>query len=353
MRAAVLDRVLEDFAPADPGFQTTEEYLVGKRDLDVVTFYVAWNPGQLEGIVRRSTRSGGAYVAYLGTVDERLRCLLSVSFAGLADIVVRAVGPSWRIHSWGITSRIASDIGLTDVRPVVFKGHESQFKLVTFLPPDEVPKVRESLFSAGAGRYGLYSKCSFYGMGKGTFFGDRGSKPAYGKSGRLEEIEESRLEVIVPADRLGVAVSSLKKVHPYEEPVIEAYEIGSLKEIGLGRIGALTRAALPAEVSRKIVSMLGSKPAYASGEDRVREVMIWDGEPGLGLYEAFLRKVELFVGPDSNGLARVSSGAIGCNVIEFPRYRFLMAGAKELVYMVREKSKREAWGLRTFLPSKA
>jgi hypothetical protein len=81
--------------------------------------------------------------------------------------------------------------------------------------------------------------------------------------------------------------------------------------------------------------------------------MVWDGDPDRGIYEALVRDVDLYVGPESGGLAKLVGAGLEAGVIEFPHYCFLMAGAKELIYMVRDKSKRESWGLRTFLPSKA
>jgi hypothetical protein len=66
-----------------------------------------------------------------------------------------------------------------------------------------------------------------------------------------------------------------------------------------------------------------------------------------------LADVELYIGPASGGLAKLMGSCWRTEVVEFPGYCFLMAGAKELVYMVRERAKLESWGLRTFLPSKA
>jgi hypothetical protein len=117
-------------------------------------------------------------------------------------------------------------------------------------------------------------------------------------------------------------------------------------------MGTLASALDPSEASRRIVSVLGSQPVYVSGSSKARTVIIWDGCPEKGLYEAVLRDVDLYVGPDSHGLARLSGRTGQAGAVEFPHYCFLMTGAKELIYMVREKSKREAWGLRTFLPSK-
>jgi hypothetical protein len=352
LKAEILDQLLDEFAPAVSASPGGGSYLLGHPDLDVDRFFVAWNPAQLEGIIGKATDGKGAYVAYLGRLEEKARCLFSLSLKGLGGFVIRFMGPTWRYHSWGVTARIARDMGITDPRPVLVAGRESDFKVVTYAPGKDIAKVRESLFSAGAGRHGLYSKCSFSGPGKGTFLGDKDAKPSYGQPGRMEEIDEERLEVLVPSDRIGKAIGALRKVHPYEEPVIETYEVGSNREFGEGRMGMLASPLASPEASRKIASVLGSRAVHVSGDSKARTAMVWDGSPQSGLYEAVLRNVDLYVGPDSHGLARLLSRTQRTGAVEFPQYCFLLAGAKELIYMVREKSKSEAWGLRTFLPSK-
>jgi hypothetical protein len=330
-----------------------ENLSLGSVHMDVSRFYVAWNPGQIERIMDRSRGSEGSYVAYLGRFDERLRVLLSLALKDVGQYVIRFLRPTWRHYSWSVTAKIARDIGLVDPRPVMISGREPDFKVVTFVPSTDLPRVRDSLFAVGAGTYGLYSKCSFSAPGRGTFQGDKGSRPACGRPGKMEELDESRLEILVPYDRLGKALSALRKAHPYEEPVIEAYQVGLDQEAGEGRIGKVHAPVGASEISRKVVSILGSQPVFVSGDGEAGLVMVWDSEPERGLHEAVLRNVDLYVGPDSRGLARLVSGGIKIQIVEFPHYCFIMTGAKELVYVVREKSKREGWGLRTFLPSKS
>ena len=72
----------------------------------------------------------------------------------------------------------------------------TEYKLVTFVPASAVDAVSEKLFAAGAGRIGNYQSCSFRTPGTGTFFGGEGSNPAVGQAGRLERVEEVRLETI-------------------------------------------------------------------------------------------------------------------------------------------------------------
>jgi hypothetical protein len=353
LKAEILDQLLDEFAPPASSLSHGEDYLLGRPGLEVDKFFVAWSAAQLEGIVRKSRKGHGAYVAYLGRLNERLRFLFSLGLKGYDDFVVRFVNPAWRYHSWGVAARLAKDLGMEEARPVLVLGRERSFKVVTFVPTADIARVRESLFGVGGGRYGLYSKCSFSTSGKGTFYGEKGSKPTYGEAGRLEEVTEERLEVLVPSDKIGKAISALRKAHPYEEPVIETYEVGSRREFGEGRAGVLARPMGATEASRRIASILGSQPVYLSRESQCSKAMIWDGDPDRGIYEALVRDVDLYVGPDSKGLAKLLGDGMQAGVIEFPHYRFLMAGARELIYMVRDKSKRETWGLRTFLPSKA
>jgi hypothetical protein len=352
MKAEILDQLLDEFAPPSSSQPLGEDYLLGRPGLEVDKFFVAWSAAQLEGIVGKSRKGHGAYVAYLGRLNERLRFLFSLGLKGYDDFVVRFVNPAWRYHSWGVSARLARDLGMEEARPVLVLGRERSFKVVTFVPTKDISRVRESIFGVGGGRYGLYSKCSFSTSGRGTFYGEKGSEPTYGQAGRLEEVDEERLEVLVPSDRIGKAISALRKAHPYEQPVIETYEVGSRREFGEGRAGVLARPMGATEASRRIASSLGSQPIYLSRESECSKAMIWDGDPGRGIYEALVRDVDLYVGPDSKGLAKLVGDGMQAGVIEFPQYCFLMAGAKELIYMVRDKSKRESWGLRTFLPSK-
>jgi hypothetical protein len=352
LKAAILDDLIDEFAPVLSSSGRPDTSWIGLRDLEIERFYVAWSPAQLEGIVAKTGGEAGTYVAYLGKVDERARALMSASLSPLAGLLVRFVGPAWRYHSWGVAERIAKDLGVRSSAPLRVLGREADHKVVTFLPEAEVSKVREAVFASGAGRYGLYSKCSFAAPGKGTFYGEKGSRPAVGEAGKLEEVDEDKLEVRVPQEKLGRVLSALRKAHPYEEPVIEVYGTTTGTEYGEGRSGRLDGPMGVQAAGRRIASVLGSQPVFTSGREQYDRVIIWDGDPVEGLYEASVAGDGLYVGPDSKGLGRVMSRTSRAGIVEFPKYCFLLAGAKELVYMVRETSKRESWGVKTYLPTR-
>lgn len=85
--------------------------------------------------------------------------------------------------------------------------------------------IRDALGEIGAGKVGNYDFCSFSYSGIGRFRGNEKSKPAIGVPGRIEEVEEESIEVVIVEDVLRLAIQKLKEVHPYEEPAYEVYKL--------------------------------------------------------------------------------------------------------------------------------
>ncbi|MBY0260813.1 MAG: Nif3-like dinuclear metal center hexameric protein, partial [Phycisphaerales bacterium] len=100
-----------------------------------------------------------------------------------------------------------------------------QLKIVTFVPHTQADKVRGALATAGAGVIGDYNLCSFQAAGTGTFHGLEGTKPHAGNAGQLEHVPELRLEMVCSKASLALAIETLKRFHPYEEPAIDVYPL--------------------------------------------------------------------------------------------------------------------------------
>ncbi len=98
-------------------------------------------------------------------------------------------------------------------------------KLVVFVPISHVDVVRKALGEAGAGKIGNYDFCSFSSRGIGRFRGNENSNPTIGKAGKLEEVEEERIEVVVPRKILKDVVEKMKTLHPYEEVAFDIYPL--------------------------------------------------------------------------------------------------------------------------------
>ncbi|MCP8352158.1 NGG1p interacting factor NIF3 [Candidatus Synchoanobacter obligatus] len=99
------------------------------------------------------------------------------------------------------------------------------YKMVFFVPPSHFSEVKTAVLSTGAGRVGQYEHCLWYVLGKGEYRPCEGAEPFLGKAGRLERVEEYRVEVLVQDDFLESAIAALKLAHPYEEAVFEVTQL--------------------------------------------------------------------------------------------------------------------------------
>lgn len=100
-----------------------------------------------------------------------------------------------------------------------------KYKLVVYVPQTHLEQLRIAIANAGGGIIGKYDNCAFMTSGIGTFRPLEGSNPSQGEVGKLERVGEARIEVTVAKDILSNVIAAVKKVHPYEEPVIDVYRL--------------------------------------------------------------------------------------------------------------------------------
>ncbi len=98
------------------------------------------------------------------------------------------------------------------------------YKLVVFVPDTALAALSAALFAAGAGAQGLYRECAWRVEGTGQFRPLEGAQPALGQVGELEQVRESRLELLVTEPVLGAVLRALHAHHPYEEPAYDVFE---------------------------------------------------------------------------------------------------------------------------------
>lgn len=98
-------------------------------------------------------------------------------------------------------------------------------KLVVFVPITHAGIVREAMGEAGAGVVGDYKYCSFSVKGTGRYIPLENAHPFIGKVGKLEEVEEERIETVCYKKDLEKIITAIKKVHPYEEVALDVYPL--------------------------------------------------------------------------------------------------------------------------------
>lgn len=105
------------------------------------------------------------------------------------------------------------------------------YKIITFVPTKDAEKVRLAMGDAGAGVLGNYHHASFSSKGIGRFVPGEGAKPAIGQVGKLEEVEEEKIEVICQKEKVKGVIAAIKQAHPYEEPPIEFWSLVNEEEL--------------------------------------------------------------------------------------------------------------------------
>lgn len=90
-------------------------------------------------------------------------------------------------------------------------------KMQIFVPVEYSDRVRVAIGEAGGGKMGNYSHCVSVTRSTGYFMPLKGAKPAIGEMGKLEKVEEDKLEFICERYEVEKIMREVEKVHPYEE----------------------------------------------------------------------------------------------------------------------------------------
>lgn len=142
----------------------------------------------------------------------------------------------------GVNTKIVNKLQLQGQRILVNKPN-TLMQLVAFVPVVATEQVLEALHKAGAGNIGEYQGCSFSVTGTGRFTPSDKANPAIGASGKPEQVQENRVEVIFPAHLQGRIMAALRQAHPYEEVAHYLYALeNENQQVGIGIIGELPEA---------------------------------------------------------------------------------------------------------------
>ena len=101
------------------------------------------------------------------------------------------------------------------------------YKLNYYVPEDSKENTKQALFDIGVGKYENYECCSFETLGTGQFKPIDKANPHIGELGKIERVQEYKVEMICSNELIKEAVKVLKESHPYEEV---AYEVFMMEE---------------------------------------------------------------------------------------------------------------------------
>jgi dinuclear metal center YbgI/SA1388 family protein len=300
---------------------------VGDPASEVNGALVALTP--LDGVFEEAEETGADFLLFHHPlIFEPLKSVDTGSYPG--DLVARAIRSGLAIYAAhtsydaapeGVSLALAEALGLRGPYGVV-SPRGALRKLVIFVPERYVDAVVDALAEAGAGVIGEYTHCTFRTSGTGTFLGGEATSPYLGEKGRLEKVEEIRLETVVPAHTAGRAVAAATAAHPYEEVALDLYPVEGFPEgCGYGRVGVLPEPMTPEELNEHVAGSLGSPARLVADPHhgrRIERVAALGGSGGSFIREAATSGAQVYVSGDLDyhdallaetlGLAAIDAG---------------------------------------------
>jgi len=262
-------------------------------------------------------------MTYHPVIFKPLSCLTADSAPVLYHVAryglaVYCMHTAFDVAHGGADDVLADVLGLSDRQPLIPAAGHGQCKIVVFVPPDEVHRVSDAAFDAGAGRIGSYSRCAFFSHGIGSFCGNATSHPTVGRAGHIEAAEELRLEMVTPLAKAAAVCAAIRSTHSYETPAIDVYPLADFPEgCGQGRIGRLARpAGLDAIVARikrsvRLRKVLLARPPGRSAGARIATAACCVGAGRIACHQAAAAGAGLFLTgelPHHDALAAAAAG---------------------------------------------
>ncbi len=96
----------------------------------------------------------------------------------------------------------------------------NKVKITITVPLKYLKVTRNELFKNGIGIIGNYTNCSINYKCISTFKPNKKSNPYIGKKYKTNYVKEQKLEIICETVKVKNVIKIIRKIHPYEEPVI-------------------------------------------------------------------------------------------------------------------------------------
>lgn len=100
-------------------------------------------------------------------------------------------------------------------------------KLEIFVPQEYALKIRDELAKIGVGQIGNYDHCVAIYAVQGYFRPLQGANPFKGEIGRIQETTEAKVEVNCKRELVSEAINIIRRVHPYEEPLVNVIPLAN------------------------------------------------------------------------------------------------------------------------------
>ncbi len=200
----------------------------------------------------------------------------------------------------GVSYKLAEKLGVSDIK-VLSPSSDNLYKLIVYVPVEHADKVRDALFTVGAGYIGDYSNCSYNILGEGTFKASDNANPFAGEKGKIHFEKETRIETIIPVHLKGKAIKAIYQSHPYEEPAFDLFLLNNSNyNKGSGAVGKLEQSEDETVFLKKIKKVLKAEQIKFTkllGKP-VEKVAICGGAGAFLLNKAIVSGAQMFISAD-------------------------------------------------------
>lgn len=199
---------------------------------------------------------------------------------------------------------VSQGLGVVPQGRLIDPETDSIVKLSCYVPPSHLESVRAAVCEAGGGKIGDYDFCTFGVPGQGTFRPGPRTRPSIGKVGKIEKVDEVRLETILPRGLEKAVIAALKAAHPYEEVAYDLYPVeqvpaplGCTRGLGYGFWGEFPSPKAFSEVAKDVRRLFKVSGFWLTdpAPKRIKRIAFVAGKGAGFLKAATLVGCDLFV----------------------------------------------------------
>lgn len=237
----------------------------------------------------------------------------------LQNIAIYAAHTNLDVAVGGVNDLLANALGLTNIELLAPTYEETLKKLAVYVPRESADEVRDALGSAGAGYIGNYSHCTYNTHGTGTFLPHQGTNPHIGEVGKLEVVDEIKIETVFPSSLQKKVITAMLNAHPYEEVAFDIYPLENEGNVlGLGRVGYLEQEMTLEQFALHVKDKLEVNGLRVVGSlsDKVKKVAVLGGDGNKYVSHAKRAGADVYVTGDMYYHVAHDAMMMGLNIVD-------------------------------------
>ena len=237
----------------------------------------------------------------------------------------------------GVNKRILDKLNAKQVGVLSSKSN-TLLKGVFYGTKEDVIKISEAVFKAGAGKIGNYEECSFTSNGEGAFKPINKAKPTIGEVGVREILKEDRVEVIIPKYLKAKVLAAAKEASSYEELAYDILPLENINpEVGSGSVGLLKEPVVLDDFLQHIKNTFGGMIRYTTPiSDTIQKVAVCGGSGSFLLNDAIKSGADVFITSDFK-YHQFFDANKAITIIDIGHYENEQFTSELLVDIIREK----------------